>query len=70
MSKMPCHISDGPQEPEDLLEHPTEDEDEAYEQFRQQKIDDKECMSCNQPHLPNSPYCAECSAPIPSEELT
>lgn len=38
--KMPCHITDGPQEPEDLAYPEEEDEDEAYEIVRQQEIDD------------------------------
>ena len=41
-SRMPCSISDGPQEPEDVNPDlwPEEDEDEAYERERQQRIDD------------------------------
>jgi hypothetical protein len=38
---MPCHISDGPQTPEDVPGYVEEDEDEAYERFRQQEIDDR-----------------------------
>ena len=37
---MPCHISDGPQTPEDVPGHVEEDEDAAYERERQRKIDD------------------------------
>lgn len=37
--KMPCHITDGPQEPEDLAYPKEEDEDEAYERVRQEEID-------------------------------
>lgn len=36
------------------------DEDAAYEEHRQRKVDDGECMACQNPHLPNSPYCEEC----------
>jgi hypothetical protein len=40
MGKMPCHISDGPQLPEDVPGYEPEDEDDAYERYRQQEIDD------------------------------
>lgn len=41
MSKMPCHISDGPQTPEDVHDYfEMDDEDEAYEVWRQEQIDD------------------------------
>jgi len=36
------------------------DEDAAYEEYRQRKIDDGECMTCQKPHLPGSPYCEDC----------
>lgn len=43
--KMPCHISDGPQTPEDWDDWFTacheEDPDEAYDRLRQERIDDK-----------------------------
>ena len=35
-----CHISDGPETPEDVQEFELEDEDKAYEQHRQEQIDD------------------------------
>jgi len=39
---MPCHISDGPQEPGDeLITNSEEDPDEAYDRQRQQEIDDE-----------------------------
>jgi len=38
---MPCRISDGPQEPDDYTGLTPPDEDEAYEQQRQQEIDDE-----------------------------
>lgn len=37
---MECHISDGPETPEDVQEFELEDEDKAYEQHRQEQIDD------------------------------
>lgn len=42
---MPCHISDGPQTPEDaaeLWEYREEDPDEAYDRWRQDEIDNQE----------------------------
>lgn len=42
MDKMPCHISDGPQTPEDADElwgYKEVDEDALYEEWRQWKID-------------------------------
>lgn len=45
MPKMPCHISDGPQEPGDELYSEGPDEDQLYEEQRQQEIDDA------QPHV-------------------
>lgn len=65
MSKMPCHISDGPHEPDDVRDYVEPDEDAAYENFRQQKIDSGECMSCNSPHLPDEIYCEDCIDPTP-----
>lgn len=44
MSKMPCHISDGPQTPEDaadLWNSREEDPDEAYDRMRQDRLDDE-----------------------------
>lgn len=61
-TKMPCHISDGPQLPEDVETYSEPDSDQAYEDFRQRKIDDGECMTCNRPHEDGSPWCAECNA--------
>lgn len=49
MPKMPCHISDGPQTPEDqaeLHEFREEDPDEAYELERQAALDAGECHRC------------------------
>lgn len=44
---MPCHISDGPQEPGDeLISHSEEDPDEAYDRQRQQEIDNAVCAIC------------------------
>lgn len=43
--KMPCHISDGPQTPDDVHEFEIEDEDEAYERHRQEQIDDAAARS-------------------------
>ena len=39
--RMPCHISDGPQTPEDdVLTFPWDaDDDEVYEEWRQQEVD-------------------------------
>lgn len=67
--KMNCHISDGPQIPEDVPGYEEPDGDDAYESYRQDKIDSGECMSCHQPHLPDSPYCADCDAPREEEKL-
>ena len=40
MSKMPCHITDGPQEPgDDRMYLPEEDPDEAYDRMRQNNVD-------------------------------
>lgn len=39
-AKMPCHISDGPQTPEDVIGFAERDEDEEYEFRRQEQIDD------------------------------
>ena len=38
--RMPCHISDGPQLPEDVRYSELEDEDAAYERDRQRAIDE------------------------------
>lgn len=46
------------------------DEDDAYEKFRQEKIDSGECMSCNRAHEPDSPYCAECALDVEREHGT
>ena len=55
--KMPCHISDGPQTPEDQAElnerFAPEDEDEAYERKRQEEIDDA---------YDPTPWCTWCGA--------
>lgn len=48
MGKMPCHISDGPQTPEDVYERPEVDEDAAYEAHRQDRIDRGECHRCEE----------------------
>lgn len=65
MPKMPCHITDGP-DYDDWLEsdREPEDEDAAYERYRQQKIDDGECMTagCGRPHEPNDTHCSRCNA--------
>lgn len=48
MPKMPCHISDGPQTPEDqdeLYANREIDEDEAYETWRADQIDRAHAMS-------------------------
>ena len=39
--KMECHITDGPQTPEDVEQYTEVDEDAAYEEVRQQEIDDE-----------------------------
>ena len=40
--KMPCSISDGPQElGDELFTPPEENDDDAYERIRQQEIDDR-----------------------------
>ena len=41
MHRMPCHISDGPQTPEDVHNPIEPDEDEIYERHRQAEIDDQ-----------------------------
>ncbi len=50
MAKMPCHISDGPQTPEDAAElwnRPEEDPDEAYDRQRQEELDTTDpCPYC------------------------
>jgi hypothetical protein len=46
MGKMPCHISDGPQTPEDVIGFQEEDEDEQYDRQRQDAIDRGECPRC------------------------
>jgi len=38
--EMECHISDGPQTPDEIDPFELEDEDEAYERHRQEQIDD------------------------------
>ena len=49
MGKMPCHISDGPQLPEDVPGYVEEqDPDEAYDRHRQDCIDRGECYRCNE----------------------
>lgn len=40
--RMPCHITDGPQTPEDVPSDVEENEDDAYERIRQQEIDSHE----------------------------
>lgn len=47
--RMPCHISDGPQTPEDAAEldaYHEEDPDEAYDRHRQDCLDRGECHRC------------------------
>lgn len=39
--KMPCHISDGPQEPDDVPEYIYGDPDDAYDEMRQRKLEDQ-----------------------------
>lgn len=68
MSKMPCHISDGPQEPEDVFDFCSKqdlDEDAAYETYRQHRIDSGLCMTCDNHHLPDEIFCADCLDPTP-----
>jgi len=36
--RMPCHISDGPQTPDEMIK-PEVDEDSVYERYRQYLID-------------------------------
>ena len=46
----PCHISDGPQEPDDALpglDDLEDDEDRAYESQRQEDIDDGDSLNSN-----------------------
>lgn len=31
-----------------------------YDEFRDRKIALGECMTCSNPHMPGTPYCAEC----------
>lgn len=52
--KMPCHISDGPTY-DDWLEQDelTEDEDAAYERYRQEQIDDGEFEKQQQLRVPD-----------------
>lgn len=63
--KMPCHISDGPQTPEDVYEPPEIDEDAAYEWYRQHKIDMGECMTCTNKVADDKIYCEDCEDPTP-----
>lgn len=44
--RMPCRITDGPQEPDDAIPglDDLEDEDDAYEQQIQQSIDDADSL--------------------------
>lgn len=42
MNKMPDHITDGPQLPEDVPGYVAVDEDEQYELYKQQRIDDEQ----------------------------
>ena len=37
--KTPCHITDGPQTPEDIPKPRERDEDQEYERWRQREID-------------------------------
>jgi hypothetical protein len=60
MGKMPCHISDGPQLPEDVCNFTDEiDPDWAYEMERQRKIDENECWTCHAPAVKDG-YCEVC----------
>lgn len=63
MPKMPCHITDGPQEPEDMAPPREPDEDQAYETYRQECMDAGECITigCFNQHLPTSAFCGECA---------
>ncbi len=62
MTKMPCHITDGPQEPDDIRAPEEPDPDDAYDRYRQDCVDDGECITlgCFNPHLPNQIVCEEC----------
>lgn len=59
--QMPCHISDGPQTPEDVPGYKPEDEDLAYETWRQQHIDDHTCTCCDT-KLDEKGNCPACTA--------
>lgn len=62
MSKMPCHITDGPQEPDDIPGYEEPDEDAAYEAHRQRCIDDGLCQFCMTDLVDGR--CPECSAKV------
>jgi hypothetical protein len=51
VNRMPCHISDGPQTPEDVVGDKFEDEDEAYERMRDD--DDSWCEDHALSHGPS-----------------
>lgn len=61
--KMDCHISDGPQEPDDEHSYSEPDGDEAYDIYRQRCVDDGVCstLGCERPHLATSIFCGECA---------
>ena len=62
VNRMPCRITDGPQTPEDEISYGQReiDEDAAYEAYRQYKIDEGECLTCQRKSLPDSIYCEDC----------
>lgn len=61
-NKMPCHITDGPQTPEDVHHTPVErDPDEAHEEEMQRRLDNALCRWCGEHYVPDwGEMCHEC----------
>jgi hypothetical protein len=64
---MPCHISDGPQTPDDIPPYPDTDPDRAYDEERQRILDTTDqCSNCdgygNEPQIDQRIYrpCQVC----------
>jgi len=62
MNRMPDHITDGPQTPEDVIhDKPERDPDEAYDEERQRRLDEGLCHRCGNHHVRNEEdICGEC----------
>lgn len=61
--KMPDHITDGPQTPEDVKYETEPDPDEAYDEMLQRRLDDSLCIRCGERAVPDpGDRCPECIA--------